>query len=245
MEWIDLLTPSAAVLALFFSIALVVQAWRHGRAIRRIEQRLISNGTAGADAPLERIVQLQQRITTSEGVRPRRSLGAGPPRGVVIGAAAAAVVVLGAGGWYFLIRDSAASGKNPPGSSQGQTSTTDTTPVPPNPTQVPANPPDIDPGTVTVAVFNASGVDGAALNTVGPKLEQQFGYVLGKINNPPDGRSDLKISVVQWTKGKKVAAQNVARDLGIEVATPLEGVTAEQIDNADVLVIVGLDLATG
>jgi LytR cell envelope-related transcriptional attenuator len=245
VEWIDLLTPSAAVLALFFSIALVVQAWRHGRAIRRIEQRLISNGTAGADAPLERIAQLQQRITTSEGVRPRRNLGAGPPRAVVLGAIAAAVVILGAGGWYFFIRDSGNSGKNSAGTSPGQTSTTDTTPVPPNPTQVPANPPAVDPGTVTVAVFNASGVDGAALNTVGPKLEQQFGYVLGKINNPPDGRSDLKVSVVQWAKGQKAKAANVAHDLGIEKYIPLEGITPEQIDNADVLVIVGLDLATG
>ena len=245
MAWIDLLTPSAAVLALFFSIALVVQAWRHGRAIRRIEQRLVSNGTAGVDAPLERIAQLQQRITTSQGVRPPRSLGGGRPGGAVLGAIAAAVVVLGAGGWYFLIRDSGSPAKTPPGTAQGQTSTTDTTPVPANPTQVPANPPDVDPGTVTVAVFNASGVDGAALNTVGPKLAQQFGYVLGPITNPPDGRADLKVSVVQWAKGKKAAAQNVANDLGIEVATPLEGVTPEHINDADVLVIVGLDLATG
>jgi LytR cell envelope-related transcriptional attenuator len=243
VEWIDLLTPSAAVLALFFSIALVVQAWRHSRAIRRIEQRLASNGTAGAEAPLERIVELQQRITTSQGVRPRAA-SPGYSDKAVLATITAAILVLGAGGWYFFLRDGGSGTAGGGANTTAQTGPAATTSIPVDPTAVPANPPDVDPGTVTVALFNASGVEGAARNVVSAQVEQ-FGYVLGVVENPPDGTSDLTESVVQFAKGKRGAGANVAKDLGIETLVPIEGLTPEQTGDADVVVLVGLDLANG
>lgn len=243
MEWIDLLTPSAAVLALFFSIALVVQAWRHSRAIRRIEQRLASNGTAGAEAPLERIVELQQRITTSQGVRPRAA-SPGYSDKAVLATIAAAILVLGAGGWYFFLRDGGSGNAGGGANTTAQTGPTATTSIPVDPTAVPANSPDVDPGTVTIAVFNASGVTGAAASTK-DTLESRFGYVVPTVGDAPDGKSDLTDSVVEFAKGKKAAAANVARDLDIETLVPIEGLTPEQTGEADVVVLVGQDLATG
>jgi hypothetical protein len=40
MDWLDLVVPSAAILALFGVVALMVVTIRQGRLIRRLEQRL-------------------------------------------------------------------------------------------------------------------------------------------------------------------------------------------------------------
>jgi hypothetical protein len=40
-------------------------------------------------------------------------------------------------------------------------------------------------------------------------------------------------------------AQNVAKDLGITSAPPLDGVAVDAIGDADVVVVVGKDAATG
>jgi hypothetical protein len=55
VSWLNLLTPSAAVIAIFLAIALVVQSFRHGRAIRRLEQQLASSGLSANDPALRRL----------------------------------------------------------------------------------------------------------------------------------------------------------------------------------------------
>lgn len=60
-KWLDLLTPSAAALAILFAIALVIQSIRHGRALRRLESRVTEREGAGARVSLDRLRELQRR----------------------------------------------------------------------------------------------------------------------------------------------------------------------------------------
>lgn len=64
-KWLDLLTPSAAALAIVFAVALVIQSIRHGRALRRLEGRMAEREGAGARVSLDRLRELQQRRTPS------------------------------------------------------------------------------------------------------------------------------------------------------------------------------------
>jgi hypothetical protein len=104
--------------------------------------------------------------------------------------------------------------------------------------------PQIDKSAHTVAVFNASGIDGVAGDIVAPALENE-GYQVPLVANPPDGDTDRQKSVVMYSRGQRKAAQNVAKDLGIARAPPLDGYTADQVGDADVIVLVGMDIANG
>ncbi len=66
-----------------------------------------------------------------------------------------------------------------------------------------------------------------------------------QVDNPPDGETGRKESVVMYAKGKKKVAWNVAKNLGVKRAPPLDGFTSAQTGDADVVVLVGLDLANG
>ena len=104
--------------------------------------------------------------------------------------------------------------------------------------------PQVDKSSHTVAVFNASGIDGVAGDIVAPALENE-GYQVPLVANPPDGDTDRQKSVVMYAQGQRKAAQNVAKDLGIRRAPPLDGYTEDQVGDADVIVLVGLDIANG
>lgn len=241
VEWLDLVAPSAAILALFAAVGLVVQSIRQGRAIRRLEDRLAQGGGAAVEAPLERIQQLQSRaaVSSGEGRRlPRASL-----RTVLVSAAVVGAVALaGAGAYLALSRDGdgeAAAG--PTATLEGDAGQPT---VPADPGTVPADPAPVpNPGIFQVAVFNASGAAGVAaaeaqrLRTEGWQVPDTL------VDNEPNGRTDLAVSVVQWNEGGRDAANAVAQDLGVDDASPLDGYTDEQVGGADVLVIVGQDLA--
>ena len=244
MEWLDLVVPSAAILALFGVVALVVVAIRQGRAIRRLEERLARSGDAAVDAPLQRIAELQARQRVSEG----GGVSSGQLRtaGVVALVAIALVAAIG-GVWYLFLKDgdsaSASSDSTtlPAGASNGTPTTT--VPKPVNSTLVPADPPVLaDKSAYTVAVFNASGVSGAAADVIAPELTNE-GWTVSKVDNPPDGETGRTQSVVMYAKGKQDVAQNVAKALGIRRAPPLDGYTSAQTGDADVVVLVGTDIA--
>jgi hypothetical protein len=93
-----------------------------------------------------------------------------------------------------------------------------------------------------VTVFNAGGVDGAAGRAAG-RLEVE-GYRVLPPTDLPGGPTGQTESVVMWTRGHKRVAQSVAEVLGIRRAPPLDGLSPEQIGNADVAVVVGLDIST-
>ncbi len=239
MDWVDLVAPSAAILSLFGVVALVIVAIRQGRHIRRLEDLLARGGDAAVEAPLQRIAELQARHavsqggTTGPGREQLRTLG-------VIGLVALALVVGIGGVWYLFVRDDGStpvSADTPAGTEQ----TTSTAPVEPvDTTLVPDEvPPVADKSLYRVAVFNASGIQGAAGEVVAPELQNE-GWTTEPIANAPSTRQE---SVVMFTAGKRRVAWSVAEQLGIERAPPLDGLTPEDIDNADVVVLVGLDLA--
>jgi hypothetical protein len=246
MDGLELIAPATGIIALFAVIGAIVQLIRQGRAIRRLEDRLREGGVSAADASLERIRQLQTRAQISSGTAPR----AGPA--VMIGVVVA-LAVIAAGSWLLFFRgdsDPDTGEANPPAATTTERATTTTegggtttASSEANPDRVPADvPPLANKAQVTVAVFNASGVSGAARGKVAPRLEDA-GYFIGTVADSPDGRSDLSRSFVMWPEGKQEVAWNVANDLGIRDAPELDGLTREQIGNADVAVFIGTDLA--
>ncbi len=243
MEWLDLVVPTVAILAAFAAIGLIVTAIRQGRAIRRLEERLARSGDASVDAPLQRIADLQARHATSSSRSPdiQRQLRIG----AVVAVTALVIVAAGGGIWYLFVRDdggSASADSGPPATTQGA----QTAPAAPPPDQaaVPEDVPQVDKTAHTVAVFNASGIDGVAGDIVAPALENE-GYQVPLVANPPDGDTDRQKSVVMYSQGQRKAAQNVAKDLGLTRAPPLDGYTDDQVGDADVIVLVGLDIANG
>jgi hypothetical protein len=164
--------------------------------------------------------------------------------GAVVGVCALILVALVGGIWYLFIRDdggSASAGTDTP--AQTQQASTPAAP-PPDQAAVPDEVPQIDKSQYSVAVFNASGIDGVAGDIVAPALENE-GYQVPLVANPPDGDTDRQKSVVMYSRGQRKAAQNVAKDLGIARAPPLDGYTADQVGDADVIVLVGMDIANG
>jgi len=245
MEWLDLVVPSAAILAVFGVVALLVVAIRQGRAIRRIEQRLAQRGEAAVEGSLQRIAELQARPAVSSGT-PNLS-GQLRTAGVIALVGLALVAAVG-GVWYLFVRDDGGSASGDTAADTSGTATSGTAANPPKPvdqTLVPDEvPPVADKTIYSVAVFNATGVPGAAGEITAPKLEAE-GWSVPLVANEPDGVTGRQESVVMWSKGKRKVAWSVAEVLGIKRAPPVDGYTPDQYGNADVVVLVGLDLATG
>jgi hypothetical protein len=241
VEWVDLVAPSAAILSLFAVVALIVVAIRQGRQIRRLEERLERTGDAAVEAPLQRIAELQARQQVSEGggriavQRHLRTL-------VAVGVTGLVLILAIAGVWYLFIRGDGSS-TTAAGGTQGTTTQSQTAANPRKPvdaTLVPDEVPAIaDRSVYRVAVLNASGIQGAAGDVIAPRLQNE-GWTTGPIANAPSTTDE---SVVMFTKGKRNVAWNVAQELGIKRAPPLDGLSAQDIGNADVVVLVGLDLA--
>jgi hypothetical protein len=246
-KWLDLLTPSAAALSLLLAIALVVQAIRHGRAVRRLESRLAEREGAAARVSLDRLAQLSRRPSISTGLvkpQPDRESPRLPRLGNLAAVAAVIALVLGTG-WYLFIRDdgsgSAASSSTPTTTAPG-TTTQRPQPVSGANDQVPENPAPLpqSKGAYTILVLNGSGVPKAAANMV--PLVEAAGYSAA----PPDNAStsDERTSFVMYLPDKQDIADNVAKDLGIKRRVPLDGVSVTQsTQDVDAIVVVGLDLA--
>ncbi|MGE0026553.1 MAG: LytR C-terminal domain-containing protein [Thermoleophilia bacterium] len=242
MEWLDLVVPSAAILALFGVVALVFVAIRQGRTIRRLEQRLAERGEASIEAPLQRIAELQAREKVSSG---RPAYSAQLRTAGVVGLVALALLLAIGGIWYLFVRDDGGGTADAPAASTTASRTTANPPKPVDQTIVPADVPAIpDKSIYTVQVFNASGVSGAAGDVIAPKLQGE-GWNVPPAANEPNGETGRKESVVMFTRGKRNVAWNVAKDLGIKRAPPVDGYTADQYGDADVIVLVGTDLANG
>lgn len=244
MEWLDLVVPSAAILALFGVVALIYVAFRQGRHIRRLEQRLADRGEASIEAPLQRIAELQAREAVSSG----QPAYATQIRAAGLIALAGLALVLAIGGlWYLFVRDDGGGG-TAAGTPAAATTVDRTTANPTKPVDQTIVPDEVpllaDRSIYTVAVFNASGVSGAAGDITAPRLEGE-GWNVETVANEPNNETGLRESVVMYTRGKRRVAWNVAKDLGITRAPPVDGYTSDQYGNADVIVLVGLDIANG
>jgi hypothetical protein len=246
-KWLDLLTPSAAAFSLLLAIALVIQAIRHGRSVRRLEARLAEREGAAARVSLDRLTQLQRRAGTSTGLQEgkQRDSPRLPPLGNLAAVVAVLAVVVGTG-WYLFIRDGGSSTAATTTTKTGSATASTTTqkPQPPNASGVvPTTPPPLDQSksAYTVLVLNGSGVTGAAANLV--PVVDQFGWHTATPGNA--STQTQKTSFVVFLPGKEAVADNLAIDLKITKKVPQDGVEipADATD-VDAIVIVGLDLAT-
>jgi hypothetical protein len=145
-----------------------------------------------------------------------------------------ALAIIGVGGWWFFLRGD--GGTTPAASTGTQTTATvaDTGEVPED------IPPVANKAAYTVAVLNASNITGAAANKVAPRV-QADGYTLGVVDNAT--KQNVTQSEVQYVKGRKEVAWNLAKDLGITKAVEVNALAQGRIGTADVVVIVGRDLA--
>ena len=243
-KWLDLLTPSAAALSLLVAIALVIQAIRHGRSVRRLESRLAEREGAAARVSLDRLSQLQRRAGTSTGLLEPRRQSRNRPIGSIAAVVAVIAVVAGTG-WYLFLRDGDSRDAGPVTTTRttGTSTTTVTKPQSPSSNNVvPTTAPALDQprSAYTILVLNGSGVPRAAANLV--PLVRQDGWATA----PPDNAStqDAKTSFVMYMEGKEAVADNVAIDLGITRKQPTDGVEiAQDTSDVDAIVIIGLDLA--
>lgn len=230
-KWLDLLTPSAAAVAILVALALTVVALRQGRAIKRLEDRVADTDGAAARISLDRLQSLGRRANETTRLNPSTVIA------IVVGAG-----VLGAAGWYLFMR--------PDNSTSADSSTTtstnpNSTPInkvrtKPNPNPKPLLP---NKAAFKILVLNASGVDGAAGSGVMPVVAS-MGYATAPPGNAT--RSDMAQSVVVELPGKASVADNIAKDLGITKLMSEDGVVPAAYDmtGIDAIVVVGADLAS-
>jgi hypothetical protein len=87
----------------------------------------------------------------------------------------------------------------------------------------------------SVLVLNGNGIAGAAAST--GQLVRHKGYVIAAVGNAP--RSDYRRSVVMYRPGYAPEAARFARDLGVQVVSPLDGLRLKDLVGAHVAVVLG------
>jgi hypothetical protein len=88
---------------------------------------------------------------------------------------------------------------------------------------------------VTVLVLNGNGRQGAA--AAAASRVSRRGYRVGNVANAP--RSDFTRSLVMYRKGFEGEGRRLARDLGIRIVGPLDGLNASQLHGANAVLVVG------
>jgi len=88
---------------------------------------------------------------------------------------------------------------------------------------------------VTVLVLNGNGRQGAA--AAAASRVSGKGYRIGVVANAPS--HDYPASLVMYRAGFKGEAQRLARDLGVKVVSPLDGVRPGQLHGAQAVLILG------
>jgi hypothetical protein len=174
-------------------------------------------------------------LTQPPGSRPTgRRGGRNWPAPRYIALIIAGIVILGLGGTVGLMQLT----KDDP---QQQTETPPVTDLE-DPTRAPDPPDDtpaIDPGSVTVAVLNATTTNGLAAR-VGSQLEGA-GFQTGNLTNAAErARTE---SVVMYKPGKTAEARTVARRLDIGSTEPIDTASQALVGDADVVVVLGADKA--
>ena len=96
-------------------------------------------------------------------------------------------------------------------------------------------PPHLGRREVKVLVLNGNGRQGAAAATA--SRVSRRGYRIGGVANAP--RSDFTRSLVMYRKGFEGEGRRLARDLGIGIVGPLDGLRTSQLHGAKAVVVVG------
>ncbi|HET7857404.1 MAG TPA: LytR C-terminal domain-containing protein [Gaiellaceae bacterium] len=90
-------------------------------------------------------------------------------------------------------------------------------------------------GETSVIVLNGNGQTGAAAEAA--SRVRARGYPISGTGNA--ARSDYGRSVVMYRAGRRAEARRLARDLGIRLVGPLEGIRKRDLLGADVALVVG------
>lgn len=88
---------------------------------------------------------------------------------------------------------------------------------------------------VSVLVLNGNGRQGAAAATA--SRVSRRGYRIRGVANAP--RSDFTRTLVMYRKGFQGEGRRLARDLGIGIVGPLDGLRTSQLHGAHAVVVVG------
>jgi hypothetical protein len=90
-------------------------------------------------------------------------------------------------------------------------------------------------GGVSVLVLNGNGVSGAA-STEAHRLESR-GYRIGGATNAP--RHDYARSMVMFVPGWVKEARRLARDTGVRLVAPLDGLRLSQLRGSKIVLLLG------
>ena len=90
-------------------------------------------------------------------------------------------------------------------------------------------------GETSVIVLNGNGIAGAA--AAASDRVKAKGYPVAATGNA--ARSDFGQSVVMYRTGRRPEAQRLARDLGIKLVGPLEGMSTRDLLGAQVALVLG------
>lgn len=88
---------------------------------------------------------------------------------------------------------------------------------------------------VRVVVLNGNGRQGAA--AAAAARVQGRGYKIGLVGNAP--RSDFPRSIVMYKPGFGGEGKRLARDLGVKLVTPLDGMRTSELRGAHLVYILG------
>jgi len=87
----------------------------------------------------------------------------------------------------------------------------------------------------SVLVLNGNGIAGAAASA--GELVRQKGYVVAAVGNA--ARSDYRRSVVMYRPGYAPEAARFARDLRVQIVSPLDGLRLKDLMGAHVAIVLG------
>ena len=95
--------------------------------------------------------------------------------------------------------------------------------------------PRLERGETSVIVLNGNGRSGAAHESA--DLVRARGYLIGSVGNAP--RTDFARSIVMYRPGYKPEALRLAKDVGVRIVTPLDGLTQRDLLGAHLALVIG------
>lgn len=110
-------------------------------------------------------------------------------------------------------------------------------PVTPRPPKASAarEAPILDRAATSVVVLNGSGVSGAAADTA--TRVRGLTYVVTAVGNAP--RADYGKTVVMYRGDRRREAERLAKDLGVKLVSPLDGLRASELMGAHLALVLG------
>ena len=95
--------------------------------------------------------------------------------------------------------------------------------------------PKLSRGETSVIILNGNGRSGAAHEQA--DLVRARGYLIGSVGNAP--RTDFARSIVMYRPGYKLEAKRLAKDVGVAIVSPLDGLSQKDLLGAHLALVVG------